>query len=84
MWQSYTCQDSSRGTVVAGPAMMGLRVGVTPPDPFTLAVARWFLSAVAFAACDVPARRTVRRDPTIVRDCHAQADYNLGSCSNPF
>jgi hypothetical protein len=41
-------------------------VGVTAADPLTLAAADVFVSAVACAACYIPARRAMRLDPTVV------------------
>ncbi len=51
---------------VVGRAMTGLLVGVTAADPLTLAAAGVFVSAVAFAACYIPARRAMRLDPSVV------------------
>ena len=53
-------------TVVIGRVMTGLLFNVTSTDPLTLAAAGFFLLAVAFAACDVPARRAARLDATAV------------------
>jgi len=46
--------------VVTGRAMTGLLFNVTSTDPLTLAGVGFFLLAVAFAACYVPARRAAR------------------------
>jgi hypothetical protein len=54
------------GAVIVGRAMTGLLVGVTAADLLTLAAAGVFVSAVAFAACYIPARRAMRLDPTVV------------------
>ena len=45
--------------------MSDLLFGVSPTDPITFAVVAFLLTAVALAACYIPARRAARVDPTI-------------------
>jgi ABC-type lipoprotein release transport system permease subunit len=39
--------------------------GITPTDPFTLALAPIVLGSVAFLATFLPARRAIRVDPNV-------------------
>jgi len=48
-----------------GRVMSGLLFGVTPADPIALASAAALVTAVAFGACYVPARRAMRIDPIV-------------------
>jgi len=45
--------------------MAGLLFGITAVDPATFAGVTLLLSAVAFAACYLPARRAMRVDPIV-------------------
>lgn len=51
------------GIYLAGRAIRGVLVGVSPFDPPTLAAVTCGLAAVALAACYLPARRVVRIEP---------------------
>lgn len=50
-------------TWLAGQALSGVLVGVSPADPVTLAAVAVGLGTVALAACYVPARRVLRIQP---------------------
>ena len=51
------------GTLAASKWLSALLFGVSPRDPMTIAGATVFLSAVALAACVIPARRALNVDP---------------------
>jgi putative ABC transport system permease protein len=51
------------GTYFAGRAIRGALVGVSPGDPATLSGVALGLTAVALAACYLPARRVLRIEP---------------------
>lgn len=50
-------------TLLAGSALRGVLVGVTPTDPLTLAVVALVLGTIALVACYIPARRVLRIEP---------------------
>jgi putative ABC transport system permease protein len=51
------------GAIVAGQALRGVLVGVSPADPLTLVSVALGLTLVALLACYLPARRVLRIDP---------------------
>jgi putative ABC transport system permease protein len=51
------------GVILAGRAIRGVLVGVSPSDPATLTGVALVLAAVALTACYLPARRVLRIDP---------------------
>jgi putative ABC transport system permease protein len=51
--------------LVVSHAMSGLLYGVSPTDPLTFGVVAGALTAVALAACYIPARRAIRVDPIV-------------------
>lgn len=53
------------GALALGRVVSGLLFGVTPADPIALASAAALVTAVAFGACYVPARRAMRIDPIV-------------------
>jgi predicted permease len=55
------------GALLVARLMSGLLFGVSPTDPVTFAAVAGILTAVALAACYVPARRAMRVDPTIAQ-----------------
>jgi predicted permease len=55
------------GALVVARLMSGLLFGVSPTDPVTFVGVAGLLTAVALAACYVPARRAMRVAPTIAQ-----------------
>ncbi|MGC2292386.1 MAG: FtsX-like permease family protein, partial [Candidatus Acidiferrales bacterium] len=53
------------GSVIVSHLMAGLLYGVSPTDLLTFAAVTLLLTAVALAACYIPARRAMRVDPMI-------------------
>jgi len=53
------------GTLLLTPLLRGLLFGVGAHDPATIAVVAAFLTAVALAACWIPAHRATRVDPIV-------------------
>lgn len=52
-------------TYLAGRAISGILVGVSPSDPLTLASVALGLGSVALLACYIPARRVLRIEPAV-------------------
>lgn len=53
------------GALVVSHVMSGLLYGVSPTDPLTFGVVAATLTAVALAACYIPARRAIQVDPIV-------------------
>jgi ABC-type antimicrobial peptide transport system permease subunit len=53
------------GALIVSHLMAGLLFGVRPTDPLTFAGVTLLLTAVALAACYIPARRAMRLDPLV-------------------
>ena len=53
------------GALIVSHLMAGLIFGVRPTDPLTFAGVTFLLTAVALAACYIPARRAMRLDPLV-------------------
>jgi predicted permease len=57
------CLVAVPGIYIAGRAMRGMLIGISPFDPLTIAAVAVGLAVVALAACYVPARRVGLIDP---------------------
>jgi putative ABC transport system permease protein len=57
------------GGLVVSHVMSGLLYGVSPTDPLSFGVVTAALTAVALAACFIPARRAIRVDPIVALRC---------------
>ena len=53
------------GALIVSHLMAGLLFGVRPTDPLTFVGVTFVLTAVALAACYIPARRAMRLDPLV-------------------
>lgn len=53
------------GALALGRVLQGLLFGVTAADPLTFAIVALTVSAVASAACFIPARRAARINPIL-------------------
>jgi ABC-type antimicrobial peptide transport system permease subunit len=53
------------GALIVSHLMAGLLFGVRPTDPLTFVGLTFVLTAVALAACYIPARRAMRLDPLV-------------------
>ena len=53
------------GALMVSHLMAGLLFGVRPTDPLTFVGGTLLLTAVALAACYIPARRAMRLDPLV-------------------
>jgi ABC-type antimicrobial peptide transport system permease subunit len=57
------------GALIVSHLMAGLLYDVSPSDPLTFVGLTIVLTAVALAACYIPARRAMRVDPNIALRC---------------
>jgi predicted permease len=53
------------GSLAVNRILQSQLIGVSPYDPITIAAASGILAVVAFASCQVPARRALRVDPVV-------------------